>query len=245
MVAPVTPGSAKRRLSKVSVDGSSPILALLDWPEDWSCPVSWLHGGRIVALTVDGASLVNIPADGSPPPEPIAIRNEDDEGQFFFSGVGRTVLPDGVHMLSGVVAYDEDGFDNHVGIFDLETGESRVLIENGSFAQYRPPGYLLFTRGDTLLAVRFDLDTLAPAGAQVAIADGLRTSSVWDDALFDITPEGSLLHFPGGIVGGSRQLVYLDGDLDVTEPWGASGWVNDLDLASGFLTSPDSGPWTE
>jgi serine/threonine-protein kinase len=219
LVAPVAPRSAKLRLSKVSVDGSSPPLTLLDWPKDWVCPLSWLPDGRIVARTVDGESLVTIPADGSPPLEPVEVLTEGYEGEFVNTGADRSILPDGVHLLGNAITFDETGYELNVAILNLETGESRILIENGSNPQYWPPGHLLFTREDALLAVRFDLNTLAPDGAQVAIADGLRTNFIWDDAWFDVTPEGSLLHFPGGVVGGSRRLVFLDGDFNVIGPW--------------------------
>jgi len=61
-----------------------------------------------------------------------------------------------------------------VALLNVETGEARMLLANGGSPAWSSTGHLLFSRGETLLAVPFDLDRLSPAGGQVAIADGLR-----------------------------------------------------------------------
>jgi hypothetical protein len=235
-LTPVAPKSAKLRLSKIPVDGSSPPLALLDWPDGWTAPLLWHPGGDILARSQDPWSVVRIPADGSPPKEPLPIRIEGPEGTFAFSGVQGSVLPDGNHVLGFVTTYDERGYGEHVALLNIDTGEGRILVENGKNAQYASSGQILFTRGESLLAAPFDVDSLALTGAQVAVTDGLRTGEVWNDAWFDITPDGSLLHFPGGLTGGSRQLVFLDGSYKVVGPWS-----DDLRAFEAALTVSDDG----
>ncbi len=219
VLAPESPQSSKQRLSKVPVDGSSPPLALIDWPDTWSAPLLWLPNGDILATAIDPLSIVRIPSDGSPPREPVEIRNEGFEGQFTLSTTHGTVLPDGVHVLGVATTYEDRGYDNSVAVLNIETGQARILIENSGTPHYLPSGHLLFTRNATLLAVPFDLERMAPDGAQVAITDGLRAQSVYADAWFDITPDGSLIHAPGGLVGGNRQLVLVDSDYEVIGPW--------------------------
>jgi serine/threonine-protein kinase len=118
-----------------------------------------------------------------------------------------------------VTTYTERGFDVSVGVMNSETGEARLLIENGSSPRWSPTGHLLFSRGDTLLAVPFDPDNLTPTGAQVAITDGLRADAIWADANFRLARDGTLLHWPGGLVGGSRKLQFLSHEFEVEEAW--------------------------
>ena len=163
------------------VDGSSPPLALIDWPDSWVPPLVWLPDGDILARAIEPLSIVRIPSDGSPPREPVEIRNEGFEGQFTPFGTQGAVLPDGVHVLGIATTYGESGYDNSVALLNSETGQAKILIENGGSAQYSPTGHLLFSRGATLLAVPFDLERLAPVGAQGAVTDGLRADAVYGE----------------------------------------------------------------
>ena len=122
-------------------------------------------------------------------------------------------------MLSVATIYAQRGYVQSVALLNSRTGETQILIENGNYPRWSPTGHLLFSRGDTLLAVPFDLERLAPAGEQVAITDGLRTYTIWDDAYFQISADGTLLHWPGGLVGGNRQLVFLDEEYNIVGPW--------------------------
>jgi eukaryotic-like serine/threonine-protein kinase len=56
----------------------------------------------------------------------------------------------------------------------LGTRERRSILQLDSFAGYAAPGYLLFTRGGTLFAQRFDVNRLALSGAPERIAGGLQ-----------------------------------------------------------------------
>jgi hypothetical protein len=219
MLTPVAPKSSKLRLSKVPLDGSAPPLVLLDWPEDWTGPLLWLPDGDLLAMTADLARLVRIPSGGGSPKAPVEIQPDGFEGTVWFGAANAAVLPDRVHVLSVATTYAQRGFERSVALLNSQTGEARILIENGNSPRWSPTGHLLFSRGDTLLAVPFDLDKLAPAGEQVAITDGLRAGAIWADAGFQISADGTLLHWPGGLVGGNRQLVFLDGEYNILGPW--------------------------
>jgi serine/threonine-protein kinase len=218
MLTPVSPKSTSYRLSKVPVDGSAPPQPLVEWSENWAAPLLWLSDGDLVAQVVEPHSLIRIPADGSPPRSPVEIRPQGFEGRFKFFSPIRSALPDGVHVLGRVNTYTR-GYEQNVAALNLETGEARILIENGSFAQWSPTGHLLFTRGETLMAVAFDLERLTASGGQVAITDGLWTGGTVSDAWFEIAEDGTLAHFPGGLVGVNRRLVLLDGEGNIEGFW--------------------------
>jgi serine/threonine-protein kinase len=219
MLTPVAPKSSKLRLSKLPVDGSAPPLVLLEWPQGWEGPLLWLPDGDLLARVPEPYAFVRIPSGGGSPKPPVEFKPQGFEGPFWFGAANAAVLPGGAHVLGSVNTYGERGFDTSVAILDLDTGETRILIENGNAPRWSPTGHLLFSRGATLLAVPFDLETLTPSGEQVAITDGLRADAIWADAGFQLSPDGTLMHWPGGLVGGNRQLVILDERVNIVGPW--------------------------
>jgi serine/threonine-protein kinase len=218
MLTPVAPKSTSYRLSKVPVDGSAPPQLLAAWSDDWEGPLLWLSDGDLLARLQDPPSLVRIPVDGSPPRNSVEIRPQGFEGKFMFFSPPRSALPDGVHVLGRVWTYTQ-GYEQDVAVLNLETGEARILIENGSFAQWSPTGHLLFTRGETLMAAPFDLDRVTTSGGQVAITDGLRAFGTVSDAWFEISADGTLAYFPGGLVGVNRRLALVDGEANIEGFW--------------------------
>ncbi len=238
MLAPVAPRSTKLRLSKVPVDGSAPPLTLMEWRDEWTWPLLWLPDGDLLAQLVEPRSVLRIPADGGAPRPPVAIRNEGFEGQFFWAGTNAAILPDGVHLLGTASTYSQHGYDNSVAVLDVDTGQVRILVENGSLPAWPGTGHLLFSRSDALLAVPFDLGALAPAGGQVAVADGLRADAIWQDAEFQVAAAGTLLHWPGGVVGGSRRLALLDRSYSV-----AGSWSDDRRAFESALEVSRDGRW--
>jgi serine/threonine protein kinase len=216
--APVAPKSSKTRISKVPVDGSAPPLALSDWDDRWEDPILWLPDGDILIITQPPQSLVRIPTDGSVPPETVALDFGGREGFFTEHPSLGSVLPDGQHLLGTFTVWEERGYEMNLAVVSLATGEGRELIENANNPQLSPTGHLVFSRGDTLLAVRFDSDRLETIGSPVSIAAGLRASAIWTDAYFNLAGNGTLLHKPGGLVGGNRRLCLLDDRWNILEP---------------------------
>jgi Tol biopolymer transport system component len=99
----------------------------------------------------------------------------------------------------------------------VETGEVRVVIEDGGFSAWSATGHLLFTRADTLLAAPFDLGGLEVTGSPVAITDGI-LSSAYSPTWFTISTNGTLVYLPGGQGHTRRRIVFVDRNGNV-EPW--------------------------
>jgi Tol biopolymer transport system component len=60
-----------------------------------------------------------------------------------------------------------------VALFDLETREHRVLVEQGGAAIFVATGHIVFIRGTTLMAVPFDVDRLTVTGEAVPVLEGV------------------------------------------------------------------------
>ena len=62
---------------------------------------------------------------------------------------------------------------NNIVVHSFETGEKRVLIEDGIAARYIDTGHILFARDGALLAIPFDVDRLEVTGEPFPVVDNL------------------------------------------------------------------------
>jgi len=236
IVAPQDANSTKNFLWKVPVDGSAPPLKLLDWSEEWT-GLHWLPDGGLVTASRN-AGIVRVPADGRPASTPIALvagAGVDIESTVVPLTSCATLLPDGHHLLSWVEAWGEAGYGQNIVSLDVRTGEVKLLLENGAHPRWSPTGHLLFSRGTTLMAVPFDPNKLTATGGPTALTDDLRTTRSWSHGRFDVASDGTLLYQPGGLVGGSRRLTWMDAELHEIRPWSDERMAIDL----GPIVSPD------
>jgi len=213
-VAPLSPTTTRKKLSKVAVDGSAPPLTLTDWQDEWNPRVCWLPDGDILILADSGKAFLRVASEGGTISPKTRINIPDFDGGLFRS----RALPGGKAALLTGSDYYERGWHSVIALLDLESGAGRILITDGGFPVCFPEGVLLFSRGDVLLAVPFDAGRRELAGGPMAIMDGLRTTSTWDDAWFDVSTDGTLVYAPGGRAGGRRRIVFVDGEGNV-EPW--------------------------
>jgi hypothetical protein len=93
----------------------------------------------------------------------------------------------------------------------------------------------VFARGDALLATDFDPSSLRTSGNTVAIQAGFRALAGYGDTDFHLTGDGTLLHWPGGIYGDKRQLVFVEHDGGRRLRIG-DAWSEELRFFEGGLT---------
>ena len=128
---------------------------------------SWGAGGVIV---FDGAGIDpiwSVPASGGVPKAEVA----PDAAKGVVTVGWPQFLPDGVHFL-----YSAEGRkygERILSVRSLATGETKALFRLTSRAAYARPGHLVFVRGRTLVARRFDEKTLEAEGEEMPLDEGL------------------------------------------------------------------------
>lgn len=93
----------------------------------------------------------------------------------------------------------------------IETGERQILLEVGADARYVPSGHLVFARGETFLAVKFEWDRLEISNRAVPVANNVRPVRYPNNALtgtwqFSVSDSGSLVFVPNS----AQELVWVD-----------------------------------
>jgi hypothetical protein len=117
-------------------------------------------------------------------------------------------LPDGKHFLYFAMHHDPSKVSNNAIYYaSLDGRENRMLMRSQSNAIYAA-GFLLFNRGDQLMAQPFDADQGVLSGEPQTLASGvLNDVSTWHTSA-SATNSG-LLTFGNGISGGI-ELVWMD-----------------------------------
>jgi Tol biopolymer transport system component len=142
---------------------------------------AWAPDNTIVYSS--GINLQRVSAGGGGAPEPLM-----PDGQIV---AGPTLLPGG----RGVLYQTLDGANDSLNVLDLETGETKMLVEGGANPFYADSGHIVFARGTTLMAVPFTPSELAVTGEPVALLQGVRRTQ-GGAAHFGLSATGTLVYEP-------------------------------------------------
>ncbi len=117
-------------------------------------------------------------------------------------------LPDGKHFLYFAMHHDPSKLSNNAVYYaSLDGRENRLLLHSQTNAIYAA-GFLLFSRGDQLIAQRFDPAKGELSGEQQTVSTGVLTDvSTWHTSAS--ASNNGLLVFGSGTSGGV-QLVWMD-----------------------------------
>lgn len=85
------------------------------------------------------------------------------------------------------------GSRRQVAVLDLASGERRILVRDGSQAEYVDTGHLVYVAEGTLWAVQFDLASLTTRGDPVPVLDDLIQRAA---ANFSVSRQGTLVYAP-------------------------------------------------
>ncbi|MBM89156.1 MAG: hypothetical protein CMQ41_12345 [Gammaproteobacteria bacterium] len=110
------------------------------------------------------------------------------------------VLPGNTHLLVTSSENDTTVGDGNVELYDLETGNLRLLISAAYNATYVPSGHIIFVRDATLWAVPFNLDNLTLTGPQIPVIQGIETNRNFGHAAYAVEETGKLYYLPGSEV---------------------------------------------
>jgi len=168
---------------------------------------TWSRDGFIY-LAVDAATALSRVREGGGALEEFT---KLDNGRGERTHRWPVALPDGSAILftcddqASTEYYD----DARIEAVRPKTGERKVLIEGSSMARYATNGFLVFARGGSLYAVRFDPKSLTVSGSPLLVARGIATDVSTGAVQFGLAENGSAIWVPGEADTSWRQ-VWVD-----------------------------------
>ena len=192
-------------LKKISVNGGLSV-AIADAPNNRGG--SWGPDDVIVFAPDPYAGIFAVAASGGP----TRRVSTPDSATATEGDVNPEILPDGKAMIFTSRGHDLE----HTSIVAQRLGstERKILVTGGAYGRYVPTGHLLYSRGATLMAVRFDPENLEVRGAPTPVVDGALYSSSTGGAAnanaFAISSTGLLAYVSGGFQPRQTQLVWID-----------------------------------
>ena len=176
-------------------------------PPQTVCAVPGIGGtwnqDDVIVLGQFGGELLRVPAAGG---EPTPVTTLDETRQEM-GHLWPQFLPDGEHFL-----FFAQGAAEQEGIYvgSLESGVTpSLLLRTDRMARYAAPGYLLFGRGQSLMAQPLDVERLALTGNPVRVVDGVRSDPLLRWLGVSASHQGGLAYVGGG-GGAVTQLRWLD-----------------------------------
>jgi len=196
---------ANGKLQKIEVTGSQP--QVLCQTMVGATLGTWSRDG-VILFSDSSRTIRRVSAGGGVPSQVLPL----DESRKENSQIHPQFLPDGRRFL-----YESFAQQNGLGLGSLD-GKSRLLMPNpivvGHYAPSRQgKAYLLFLRGNQLMAQPFDAGGAAVSGEPLPIAEPLQTGPT-----FSASKNGVLIFRRG--LGGQAQLTWFDRE---GKPLGTAG----------------------
>ena len=192
---------SQAELKKIPIGGGAPVSL---------CNANLIYGARwgaddTIVFGQPGIGILQVSANGGTPEVLVPL---EAPGETIY---GPQVLPGGNAVLfTHRVGSTWD--DAHIVVYSLESGERKVLIDGGGDARYVPSGHLVYVLGETLFAVRFDVDRLEVIGGSVPMVEGVMGSlGSRGAAQFSFSDTGSLVYL-SGLALDNRTLVWVGRD---------------------------------
>ena len=188
------------RLKKISLEGGQ-VVALTEG--NWGGG-SWGEDGSIVYTPdyLDGLWLVS--AAGGAAKE--LTRPDPTVGELNHSWPDHIPGTDAVVFTSFRLPLSE----SRVELFDMATGERRLLVENAVFGRFVASGHLLFVRESVVLAAPFDPRMLELTGPPVPVLEDAFVAPFEGNSQFAVSDTGTLIHAPASLLLPPREIVWID-----------------------------------
>jgi Tol biopolymer transport system component len=170
------------KLMRVPAEGGTPI-AITDATAGEGGTWSGGDGGVIVFAPTAAGPLHRVPAGGGTS-TPVTTLPDGHVSHSF-----PQFLPDGERFL-----YLAEGRSPGIFVQPLTGGAAIPVVNVTGRAMFSPPGVLLYMRDNTLLAQRWDLDSLRLEGDPVTIADGVRSGAGNGRNAFSVSATGMLVY---------------------------------------------------
>ncbi len=169
---------------------------------------TWSRDGYVYFAPSTATGLMRVSENGGEA-EPVTTL---DTGRGERTHRWPAVLPDGGAVLftCDTEATTEYYDDARIEAVRPATGERKVVLEGSSLARFLPPDRLIFARGGSLFAARFDPRRLELQSAPVAVAQSVASSISSGAVQMALAENGTLAWIPGGSQGSVRELIWID-----------------------------------
>ena len=190
-------------LKRVSINGGPPvtICRVNAVPQG----LTWGRDGTIVFATIANPGLFSVSASGGEPAE-LATPDAQLPGAFY---EWPEFLP-GDRAILFTVSPSTATTTSQIAVLDLASHKKKVLIQGGSAARYVRGGYLVYSAGETMRAVRFDTATLQVVGTPVPLQDRPLMNQGVQVANLDVASNGTMAYLPSTATVAGRSLVWVD-----------------------------------
>jgi serine/threonine protein kinase/dipeptidyl aminopeptidase/acylaminoacyl peptidase len=186
---------ADSKLKRIDIAGGSPIeLANANFRGG-----TWNSEGVILFTSESYGPIAKIPAAGGP-----VTRVTRTGGATGNLHVQPWFLPDGRHFLFAGVT----GAKMTICAGSLDSDEVRTIVQGDTGAEYAQ-GHLLFVRGGTLTAQRFNPERLRVEGDAIPVTDQIPVRMPIAPTQFSASVNGMLAYFTGPL-GVRSQLAWFD-----------------------------------
>jgi len=196
---------AGSKLKKVSVSGGTPVT-LCDAPI--SRGGTWTPDNSIIFAPSPSSGLMRVSAAGGTA-EPFT-RLDASKGERGHRWP--KALPGGKAVLFNSSEPIGNFYDVPICLALLKTGEVKTLPLRGTNVRY-VPGYVVFTRGETLYAAPFDLKRLEVTGSPLPAGEVLISPT--GAASYSVSESGSFAYVPAGASIGKLAWVDAKGTTEV------------------------------
>jgi Tol biopolymer transport system component len=191
------------QLRKISAEGgASVVLAGALAPRG----LAWGRDGSIIFSPLYTGGLFRVSAAGGEPVSVTSVAKGERSHRW------PQVLPDGRTVIFTVGNADSPGdYDgSNIEAQRLDTGERRTILKGARMARYSSIGYLLFQRGQTLLAVKFDPKRLETEGQPFTVQEGVGGDPSSGACYFSVSDNGVVVVAPEASIPATRLLVLVD-----------------------------------
>ncbi len=200
--------AANGKLKKVSVLGGPP-STLCD--ATTMRGATWGTDGTIVFTALREGGLMRV-SDAGGDPEPLTLLEDADGAKE-----GETHRwPQYIPGNRGVIFTANDGSSNftnaEIALYSFENASVKTLVKEATFGRFVPPAFLVYSRGSTLFAARFDPRKMELTGPAVPVLEGVNGTISWGSKQMAASESGTLVYLPGGSDMSKSTLMWVDRD---------------------------------
>jgi len=188
------------KMKKISLGGGAPVtIARAVLPRG----ASWCADDSILFVPFFYGGVERVSASGGDP----EVLTTPDRAHGEIAHRWPNVLPGGRAFLY-TIGFGTTWDEARIAVRDIGSKTSRILIQGGYDGRYLPTGHLVYARGASLYAVRFDLERLQVSGNPVQVMEGVAHGDA-GAAEFSFSNDGLLIHRPAGSVAAEEGALAL------------------------------------